>query len=38
MDKKGDMKYWVVLICTLVGILFLVIVIYRVVFSGGLLK
>lgn len=35
MDKKGDTKFWVILICTLVGILFLVIVIMRAM--GGIL-
>ena len=36
--KKGDWKTMAVMVLTLVGILLLMIVMYRVVFKGGLLK
>jgi hypothetical protein len=38
MNKKGDWKTMAIVILTLIGILLLFIVIYRVIFKGGILK
>jgi hypothetical protein len=37
LNKKADLKTIAVLVATLAGILFLVIVIWRVVFGGGII-
>lgn len=38
MSRKGDMKTLAIQILVIAGILFLLIILYRVVFKGGLLK